>query len=55
MLGLFVDFKFDVVILGIVSGPIGFVVPFRFRMLDSQSVKSKMGPVPKDFDGLGYF
>ena len=47
-----VDFEFYIIVLGIVSGPIGFVVSFRFRMLDSRPIKSNMGPVPNDFDGF---
>ena len=30
------------------SGPIGLVAPWRFKTLDSQPVKSNMGPVSND-------
>ena len=36
-------------VLGVHSGPIGFVAPLRFKILDSQPEKSNMGPVPTDF------
>ena len=36
-------------VLGLPSGPIGFVAPLGFKILDSQPEKSNMGPVPTDF------
>ena len=50
-----IGFDFYRIVLGIVSGSIGFVVPFRLSMLDSQPVKSNMGSVPNDFDGFRHF
>ena len=36
-------------VLGVGSGPIGLVAPWRFKTLDSQPEKSNMGPVSTDF------
>ena len=44
-----VDFEFYLAVLGLPSGPIGFVAPLGFKILDSQPEKSNMGPVPTDF------
>ena len=44
-----VDFEFYMVVLGLPSGPIGFVAPLGFKILDSQPEKSNMGPVPTNF------
>ena len=37
------------VVLRVGRGPIGLVAPLRFKLLDSQTEKSNMGPVSIDF------
>ena len=44
----FADFEFYMPVLGVPSGPIGFVAALGFKILDSQPEKSNMGPVPTD-------
>ena len=48
-IGFLVDFEFYTAVLGFRRGPIGFIAPLSFKWLDSQPVKSNMGPVPIDF------
>ena len=48
--GFLVDFDFYMAVWGVRRGPIGFVAPWRFKILDSQPEKSNMGPFPIDFD-----
>ena len=43
------DFEFYMAVLWVGSGPIGFVAPCRFKILDSQPDSLNMGPVPIDF------
>ena len=42
-------------VLGLPSGPIGFVAPLGFKILDSQPDSSNMGPVPTDFNDFRQF
>ena len=42
-------------VLGVPSGPIGFVAPLTFKILDSQPEKSNMGPVWTDFHDFEHF
>ena len=51
-IGFLTDFEFYMSVLGVGSGPIGFVEPWRFKMLDSQPDSSNMGPVPNAFHNL---
>ena len=46
---LLLDFEFSALVLGVGSGSIGFVVPLRFKTLDSQPSKSILGPVSMVF------
>ena len=46
--GFLVNFEFHMAVLGIPSGPIGFIAPLSFKWLDSQSDSSNMGPVSID-------
>ena len=48
-IGFLADFEFYMAVLGVPSGPIGFVAPWRFKWLDSQPDSSNMGPVSTDF------
>ena len=48
-------FDFYMAVWGVRSGPIGFIAPLSFKWLDSQPVKSDMGPVPIDFHGFRLF
>ena len=48
-IGFLLDFDFYMAVLGVRSGPIGFIAPLRFKTLDSQPEKSNMGPVQNDF------
>ena len=48
VLDFLVDFEFYMAVLGGGSGPIGFVAPLGFKMLDSQPDSSNMGPVWTD-------
>ena len=47
--GFLFDFEIYMAVLGIGSGPIGLVVPLRFKTPDSQAEKSNVGPVPIGF------
>ena len=38
----------DMAVLGLGSGPIGFIAPWRFETLDYQPVESNVGPAPFD-------
>ena len=49
------DFELSMLVLGVGRGPIGFVAPWRFKTLDSQSQKSNMGPVLVDFHDFRIF
>ena len=42
-------------VLGFPSGPIGFIAPLRFKILDSQPDPPNMGPVPVDFHDFRHF
>ena len=42
-------------VLGVPSGPIGFVAALGFKILDSQPEKSNMGPVWTDFQDFEHF
>ena len=42
-------------VLGVPSGPIGFIAPWRFKILDSQPDSSIMGPVQTDFHDFEHF
>ena len=53
--GFVVDFEFYMAVWGVPSGPIGFVLPLRFKWLDSQSDSSNMGPVPIDVSDFRVF
>ena len=46
---LLVDVEFERAVSGVGRCLIGLVAPWRFKMLDSQAVKSNMGPVPTNF------
>ena len=48
-IGFSSDFEFYMAVLGVPSGPIGFVAALRFKWLDSQPDSSNMGPVSTDF------
>ena len=41
-------FNFSRLVCGVGSGPIGFLVALRFKLLDAQPVKSNMDFVPID-------
>ena len=47
--GFLLDFEFYMAVLEVPSGPIGFVAPLGFKMLDSQPDSSNMGPAPTEF------
>ena len=53
--GFLVDFEFYMAVLGVPSGPIGFVAALGFKILDSQPEKSNMGPVWTDFHDFEHF
>ena len=46
--GLLFDFEFYMVDLRGGRGPLGFIAPWRFKILDSQPEKPNMGLVPID-------
>ena len=48
-IGFFVDFEFDMAVLGVPSGAIELAAPLGFTMLDCQPDSSNIGPVPTDF------
>ena len=48
-IGFLQDFEFYMAVFGVGRCLIGLVAPWRFKMLDSQAVKSNMGPVPTNF------
>ena len=54
-IGFLVDFEFDMAVLGVGRDPIGFVAPWRFKMFDSQPVKSNMSPLSIDFHDFDDF
>ena len=54
-IGFLADFEFYMAVLGVPSGPIGFVAALRFKWLDSQPEKSNMGPVWTDFHDFEHF
>ena len=54
-IGFLADFEFYIAVLGIPSGPIGFVAALGFKILDSQPEKSNMGPVWTDFHDFEHF
>ena len=54
-IGFLVIFELCLAVLGVPSGPIGFVAPLRFKILDSQPDSSNMGPVPIDFHDCPLF
>ena len=47
-IGFLLDFEFYMAVLGVPSGPIEFAAPLGFKMLDSQSDSSNIGPVSTD-------
>ena len=47
-IGFLHDFEFYMPVLGVLSGPIGFVAPLRFKILDSQPDSSNMGLFPTE-------
>ena len=54
-IGFLPDFEFYIAVLGVPSGPIGFVAPLRFKIPDSQpdwSKWSNMGPISTDFHDI---
>ena len=53
--GFLVDFEFYMAVLGVPSGPIGLVAPLRFKILDSQPVKSDMILVPTHVHDFRHF
>ena len=53
--GFLVDFEFSTGVLGVGRVPIGLVAPLRFKWLDSQPVKSNIGPVPTDLHEFHHF
>ena len=48
-IGFLVDFEFSMPVLGVPSGPIGFVATVGFKILDYQPDSSNMGPISIDF------
>ena len=42
-------------VLGVGRASIGLVAPLRFKRVDSQPVKSNIGPVPTDFHDFQHF
>ena len=48
-IGHLVDFEYSITVLGVPSGPIGFVATVGFKILDSQPDSSNMGPVSTVF------
>ena len=55
VLGFLLDFELYIQILGVRKGPMGFIAPWRFKALDSQPVKSNMGPASIDFHDFDFF
>ena len=53
--GFLSDFEFYMAVLGVPSGPIGFVAPLGFKILDSQPDSSDMGPVSIDVHDFRLF
>ena len=54
-IGLLADFEFYMTVLGVPSGPIGFVAALAFKILDSQPDSPNMGPVSNDFHDFQSF
>ena len=48
-IGFLADFEFFMPVLGVPSGPSGFVATVGFKILDSQPDSSNMGSVSTDF------
>ena len=53
--GFLSGFEFYTAVLGVPSGPIGLVAPWRFKTLDSQPEKSNMGPCSIDVHDFSGF
>ena len=54
-IGFLIEFEFSMAVLGVPSGPIGFVATMGFKILDSQPDSSNMGPVWTEFHEFGHF
>ena len=54
-IGFLLDFGFYMAAFGVGGSPTGFIAPLRLNMLDSQTEKSNMGPVPIDFHDFRLF